>query len=108
LVKLLARSTNPSTNGPRYGRHINKSVVAVGRHDCNVRMTVRDNSTGILAEILERIFDPLFPAKGPDKGSGLSLSIVRKCGGDIAVEREPGKGAGIPFLRTADAAPLAV
>ncbi len=58
---------------------------------------VADNGSGISPEIIGRIFDPFFTTKGPDRGSGLGLSvsysIVQQCGGDIAVESEPGGGA---------------
>ena len=60
-------------------------------------MTVTDNGAGIPPEIMGRIFDPFFTTKGPDKGSGLGLSIcfsiARKHNGDITVESEPGCGA---------------
>jgi signal transduction histidine kinase/CheY-like chemotaxis protein len=58
---------------------------------------VTDNGAGIPTGIIDRIFDPFFTTKGPDRGSGLGLSIcsslVRQHGGDIAVESEPGRGA---------------
>lgn len=58
---------------------------------------VSDNGQGIPQEILTKIFDPFFTSKGVSKGTGLGLSvslgIVQKHGGTIAVESEPGKGA---------------
>jgi two-component system NtrC family sensor kinase len=60
-------------------------------------LSVADNGTGIASENLSRIFDPFFTTKGPDRGSGLGLSIcfsiARQFGGDIAVESEPGAGS---------------
>ena len=53
---------------------------------------VTDNGAGILPDIVNRIFDPFFTTKGPDRGSGLGLSIcssiVRQHGGEIVVESE--------------------
>lgn len=71
--------------------------IAVIRRENVATIVVRDNGIGIAPEIMGRIFDPFFTTKSPDKGSGLGLSIcfsiVRKYGGDISVESEPGQGA---------------
>jgi PAS domain S-box-containing protein len=61
-----------------------------------VRISVKDNGTGISPPILERIFDPFFTTKRIGKGTGLGLSIVagivRNHGGFISVESQVGKG----------------
>lgn len=58
---------------------------------------VQDNGVGIPAELQERIFDPFFTTKGVGKGTGLGLSttytIVRKHGGFIDVQSQPGFGS---------------
>jgi signal transduction histidine kinase/CheY-like chemotaxis protein len=60
-------------------------------------LVVRDNGVGIAAENLNRIFDPFFTTKGPERGTGLGLSvcfsIVRRHNGDITVDSRPGEGA---------------
>lgn len=62
-----------------------------------VRISVRDTGVGIPAEILEKIFVPLFTTKGPGQGSGLGLAmvdrIVREAQGFIAVTSKPGEGS---------------
>jgi len=71
--------------------------IEVGRRDAHGYIRVGDNGSGISSEIVGRIFDPFFTTKGPDRGSGLGLSvchsIVEQHGGEILVESEPGRGA---------------
>jgi signal transduction histidine kinase len=60
-----------------------------------VEIRIRDNGTGIPAEVKEKIFNPFFTTKPSGEGTGLGLSmshdiIVKQHGGSIAVETEPG------------------
>lgn len=60
-----------------------------------VEVRIRDNGTGIPAEVRENIFDPFFTTKPAGEGTGLGLSIchdiiVKQHGGRLAVDTEPG------------------
>jgi len=62
----------------------------------NVRIVVRDDGSGIPAEILPRIFEPFLTTKETGRGVGLGLaishSILERHNGNIEVESEAGRG----------------
>jgi two-component system, NtrC family, sensor kinase len=60
-----------------------------------VEIRIRDNGTGIPAEVKEKIFNPFFTTKPAGGGTGLGLSIshdiiVKQHGGTIEVDSAPG------------------
>ena len=63
------------------------------RDDEKIRVTIRDNGVGMPDEVKEKIFNPFFTTKPPEKGTGLGLAIsndiVRRHGGTISVETVP-------------------
>ena len=62
----------------------------------SVEVAIVDDGSGIHPDDLKHIFDPFY-SKGKEQGTGLGLSIsygiIAKCGGDIRVESEVGKGS---------------
>jgi len=67
-----------------------------------VKISVRDNGTGMNDATLKKIFDPFFTTKGTGEGTGLGLSVVHGIvedhGGTIEVESELGKGSAFHIL----------
>lgn len=63
--------------------------------DGRVVVEVSDTGCGMSADVMAKIFHPLFTTKG-ERGTGLGLTtcyaIVRRHGGDIRVRSEEGKG----------------
>jgi two-component system NtrC family sensor kinase len=61
---------------------------------CIVR--VKDTGPGISEEIRENIFEPFFTTKAAGEGTGLGLAIsqdiIRRHGGEITVQSQPGQG----------------
>ena len=68
----------------------------------SIVVEVADTGSGMTAEQLARVFEPFYSTKEAGKGTGLGLSIsldiVRKHGGDILVESEPGRGTRFRIL----------
>jgi signal transduction histidine kinase len=75
-----------------------------------VRISIRDEGTGIPPEYLTRIFDPYFTTKQSGSGLGLAMvyAVINKHGGSIEVESELGKGSTFHVLLPAVDAPPAV
>ena len=62
-----------------------------------VNVTVRDTGVGIAPNVLPHIFDPFFTTGDAGQGTGLGLSvsygIIKRHGGAISVQSEPGAGS---------------
>jgi C4-dicarboxylate-specific signal transduction histidine kinase len=96
--------------------HPRRNRLYVRSHDEGryVVVEVEDNGPGIPQAIMPRIFESFFTTKPPELGTGLglpiSLDIVRRAGGDLTAESEPGRGAifrvrlpaalGVPSVKT--------
>ena len=65
------------------------------RSNEHIEVRIRDNGTGMPPDVVEKIFNPFFTTKPTDQGTGLGLSIssdiIRRHGGNIRVESEPGE-----------------
>jgi signal transduction histidine kinase len=62
----------------------------------SVEIKIRDNGTGILPEVKERMFNPFFTTKPAGEGTGLGLSlsydiVVKQHAGSIEVDTQPGE-----------------
>src|SRR6185295_2774024 len=103
LVNLVHNAVDAMPQGGRIKLSTStKQANAAGDALCEVRVT--DTGTGMPQEIIHRIFDPYFTTKG-ERGTGLglsvSLSIVRRHGGDVDVTSEnAGDNHGTTFTLT--------
>jgi two-component system NtrC family sensor kinase len=78
------------------GGHI---VIRTSAGETSFTVQVEDDGCGIAAEHRERIFEPFFTTKPPGKGTGLGLAVaystVRRLGGTLTVDSEPGRGTSV-------------
>lgn len=76
-----------------------------------LKLTVRDNGTGIAPDVLASVFDPFFTTKEVGSGSGLGLSMahgfVNQSNGHIRIVSQVGKGTDVELYvpRTETPAP---
>src|SRR5262249_27086611 len=80
-------------NGGEYEPTLTASTKSLGDR---VEIGIRDNGTGMTADVKEKMFNPFFTTKPTGEGTGLGLSIshdiiVKQHGGSIEVDTQPGE-----------------
>ena len=88
-----ATKRNTETNGGDYEPTLTASTRNLGDR---VEIRIRDNGTGILPDVQEKMFNPFFTTKPTGEGTGLGLSIshdiiVKQHAGSIDVDTQPGE-----------------
>jgi len=96
LLNILNNARDVLTERKIDAPHISITIAGAGG---NASVTVTDNAGGIPEEIIDKIFDPYFTTKGPQKGTGVGLfmskTIIEKnMGGRLSVCN---KGNGAEF-----------
>ena len=88
------RPVRSASNGDSAARHLPEGDY--------VALEVRDEGTGMTAEVIERATEPFFTTKTQGKGTGLGLAMasgfVQQSRGRLEIESEPGEGATMRFL----------
>ncbi len=86
------RAIEQADGGADYGPTV---WLSTRRGEEHAEIRIKDNGTGIPPDVIEKIFNPFFTTKPTDQGTGLGLAmssdIVRRHGGSIRVESEPGE-----------------
>lgn len=89
VINLLDNAIDASPEGGRV-------TLRAHRTETHVQISVTDVGVGIDPNIRSRVFDPFFTTKPVGQGTGMGLAIcygvVRRLGGVIELESEPGVG----------------
>ena len=104
-----ATKRKAEVNGGDYEPTLTAATKNLGNR---VEITIRDNGTGIPAEVKEKVFNPFFTTKPAGEGTGLGLSIshdiiVKQHGGSIEVDTEPGEFTEVRIVLPRTAASIA-
>ncbi len=97
LVEIKHRSTDQA--GPNEGvpaqPHAGKLTLSARKQGDMIAIRVKDTGTGIPAENLSKVFEPLYTTKLKGIGLGLAVSqkLIEANGGSIEVQSEMGKGS---------------
>jgi signal transduction histidine kinase len=88
-----ATKRRAETDGGDYEPTLTASTKNLGDR---VEITIRDNGTGIMPDVKEKIFNPFFTTKPTGEGTGLGLSIshdiiVKQHAGSIEIDTQPGE-----------------
>jgi len=88
-----AATKRKENGGDAFEPTLSATTKTLGNRGVEIR--IRDNGTGIPAEVKEKMFNPFFTTKPAGEGTGLGLSmshdiVVKQHGGKIDVDTEPG------------------
>lgn len=88
----------------------NFSAIGEAQPGTYLRVCVEDSGQGISENDIDRVFEPYFTTKGPDKGNGLglatSMGIVKGYGGFIQVNSKVAEGTSVAvYLPACNRAP---
>ena len=77
-----------------------------------VRLTVRDNGTGMSPDVQAHLFEPFFTTKDVNQGTGLGLAftfgVIRNAQGFVTVQTAPGEGTAVTIWLPVAEAPAGV
>lgn len=77
-------------------------TIATAQEDGFVKATVSDTGMGMDNDTVNRLFEPFFTTKGPVVGLGLGMSVVagilKRHGGTILTQSQPGAGTTFQIL----------
>jgi signal transduction histidine kinase len=98
LLNLISNAFYAATKKAQADSDVYKPTLAASTKNLgdHVEIRIRDNGTGILPEVKDKLFNPFFTTKPAGEGTGLGLSIshdiiVKQHGGSIEVDTEPGE-----------------
>jgi PAS domain S-box-containing protein len=116
FVNLLMNARDALPNGGRIEIEVRSVAIDEQSDSLNAghyaMIRISDNGTGMDEETRRRMFEPFFTTKPKGRGNGLGLAsvigTVKKAGGSIQVDSEPGRGTRVeiylPLIQREDLA----
>ncbi len=97
FLHIISNALDAMRNSERKELDIKTVLMTGDAKGMRVRITVSDTGAGIKEGALNRVFDPFYTTKGPDKGTGLGLWVaygtITDHGGTIRAENNAAGGA---------------
>jgi signal transduction histidine kinase len=98
LLNLISNGVYATAKKAQVNAEIYKPMLTASTKNLGdrVEIKIRDNGTGILADVKDKMFNPFFTTKPAGEGTGLGLSIshdivVKQHAGSIEIDTQPGE-----------------
>ena len=75
FINLITNARDGIDSATSESRPVRRISMACEETDSQIVLNISDTGTGVPVELRERIFEPFVTSKGPDRGTGLGLSV---------------------------------
>jgi signal transduction histidine kinase len=114
LLNLISNGVYATAKKAQVNAEIYKPILTASTRSLGnrVEIRIRDNGTGIPADVKDKMFNPFFTTKPAGEGTGLGLSIshdivVKQHAGSIEIDTQPGEFTEVKIILPRMAASIA-
>ncbi len=103
MIQVVTR--NLLSNAIKFSENSGKIVIDANENSDQVKITIKDDGTGITPDIIEKLFNPdihyTTPGTENEKGTGIGLKLsknfIERNQGTLTINSEPNKGSAFSF-----------